>query len=59
MNKKTKKLIIEKWADGELKKFGFGSSNPKIQYLVFLLTDEFHGKRFVKPSQKTGSEDKR
>lgn len=50
MNKKTKKAVVEYWAEGELRKFGFGKDNPKIQYLIMLLTNEFHGKEFVNRS---------
>jgi len=41
------KRIVEKWADGELGKFGFGKDNPKIQYLIMLLTNEYHGDDFI------------
>lgn len=48
------KDIVEKWAEVELKKFGFGKNNPKIQYLIMLLTHESHGKDFVKRSIPKG-----
>jgi len=58
MNKKTKTAIVEHWAEAELKKFGFGKNNPKIQYLIMLLTNDVHGRDFVKRSHLTGSKGK-